>query len=273
MTTMQTADNNICIDDRASRFSWKRVEYVIRFYYPLLRGQMIIYPCVALALYILASVAVYIKWTDLLWAAPATVISFMFYLAPVVLTRRDTRMVATMLPATALEKTVVLLGYFMVIVPLLTYGVYYLGGSLIKMVIPAASVIDKIRSVKQDLGTPQFIYQASELVPAVTCLWAVVKVKRNRTLKAVVSGVAAILGIGIIGMVYGAIVAFSSGFVSGIKDAVHEGGYLEPEQEEELVAPMVSEMIPFLTAMGITSMCYVAFAVWMIYHTVKTRQN
>ena len=72
MTTMQTADNNICIDDRASRFSWKRVEYVIRFYYPLLRGQMIIYPCVALALYILASVAVYIKWTDLFWAAPAT---------------------------------------------------------------------------------------------------------------------------------------------------------------------------------------------------------
>lgn len=270
MTTIQTVDNDMRMDAPCARFSWSRVKSVIRFFYPLLRGQMIIYPCVTITLLIVAFIATNIKWTDFFWSAPLSVISFMFYFAPMVLTRRDSRMVVTMLPATALEKTLVLLGYFLVVVPVLTLGLYYIVGLCVESLLPINPVIGKILDMKSDMHTASALNLCSELVPPVSCLWALVAVKRNRTMKVLLSGIGSLLTMGLIGVVYGVFAAFSSGFIDGIKNA---GNNLSPEQVEELVSPMISDIMPFITVMGVIGAVYVLFAIWMIYRTLKTRQN
>ena len=270
------ADTVCGTSSAAPGFSWNRVKAVAEYYYPMLRAQMIIYPIVAFALYIVATAATHITWTDLFWAAPATVISFMVYLAPVVLTRRDSRMVDMLLPATALEKLIVLGGYFFIIVPLLTYGVYYLIGGLFDMLLPITTVIEKLRMVRHNMGVTAFIYHTTEAVPAVTAFWTLLVVKRSRTLKVVLASVLSMMAMGIVGMVWGMFVAFTSGFFDGLDEIASDpsikAGSLTPEQMQEITEPLVADMLPFMTWIGIVSVIYVAFALWMSYRTLKTRQ-
>lgn len=275
ITMQQTVDNNICETNTvAVGFSWKRVEAIARFFYPMLRKQMVIYPIVSLVLYSLALGAAYLKWTDVLWTAPVSVIAFMFYLSPLVLTRRDSRMTVTMLPATALEKSLVLIGYFLVVIPLLTYGVYYIVGLLCEWLLPVEPVIGRLLSMRQDYGGFQIIYQVSEAVPVVTCLWVVMIVKRNPAFKAVGYTLLSMFGLGIIGMIYGLIMAFTSGFVDSVKDVVEASTEnMSPEQVQEVAKPFVDEMMPLISVMGVLSVIYVLFVVYMIYRTIKTRQD
>lgn len=65
----------------------------------------------------------------------------MFYFAPVVLTRRDARIVETMLPATTAEKSVFMLGYFMVVIPVLSFGVYYGVGAALQWIFSLDDVL------------------------------------------------------------------------------------------------------------------------------------
>lgn len=270
---MQTAD---CTLETTSRFSWDRVKAVAAFYYPLLRPQIILYPIVALALFIVATAATAIQWTDLFWAAPATVISIMSYFAPAILARRDSRMVEMLLPATALEKTVVLGVYFFIAVPLMTYGVYYLIGGLIELLLPFVTVIGKLKAMRVEMGASTLIYQVSEMVPVVTCLWVVMAVKRSRMLKSVLYTILSVISMGVIGMVWGLIMAFKSGFIQKVKEIASNSAInhdaMTPEQIQEIGATLAPDMSAFLLWCGILSIVYIIFAVYMTYRTIKTRQ-
>jgi len=273
LQTADTISGNIAAEPR---FSWARVKAVAEFYYPLLRPQIILYPLMALALYVVAAASTYVRWTDIFWAIPATVISFMFYLAPAVLTRHDARMVEMLLPATALEKILVLGVYFLIAVPLMTYGIYYVVGSLIELVCPFATVIGRLSAMRHDMGVPTIIYQATEVIPAATCLWVVMAVKRNRMLKASIYTILSVFALGFIGMVCGVIMALKNGFIDGVKQLANDpsvqSGNLTPEQMNELTSPFVTDMLPLMTCLGVISVIYLVFALWMTYRTIKKRQ-
>ncbi|MBD5350524.1 MAG: hypothetical protein HDR89_06555 [Bacteroides sp.] len=129
---MQTSDNaaGATLANPLDRFSIQRVKMVARYYYPMFRKQLLIYPLVGLLVGVLFHLRELLTMFDVFFGLLSLAMSFMVLWAPIVLTGKD-RTTEILLPARWSEKAVVLLGYFLVILPLITNGAYYLSNALI----------------------------------------------------------------------------------------------------------------------------------------------
>ncbi len=176
-------------------FSWRRVMAVGRYYYPSLRTQMIIYPLISLV----TGIILFFFVQSVIWgffgSVLALALQFMLYLSPIVFARKQTRPIETLLPALGSEKVTFILGYTLIIVPILTFGPEIIIYHLLHWIFPGISDIESIyRTQFSTNNTVSVLGYAQYLVPLITCLYVVFRRSTNRIVLSCVWTVVALIG-------------------------------------------------------------------------------
>ena len=249
-------------------FSWARVKMVAAYYYPVLKPQIIWYPIVVAVLYCLAVLCQMVDWLAPVGAVLIAPFSFMLYLAPIILARRDNRLIISMLPATAVEKIVFLTAYFFVMVPLMIFGVEYALIGVTELVAPEYNfVINVLKQVGID-NCLIVLNQLDELIPLALCFWGVIYFKENRTLKVILVSVGGMVAMGIVGAVYGIFIAGKA-----VLDAQEAGVEFNAEAfGDNFAVQMAQHMEPMIIGLSTLSILLVVFVIWRSYCCVKNYQ-
>ncbi len=249
-------------------FSWERLKMVAAYYYPILKNQMIWYPIVVVALYGLAVLCQMVDWLAPVGAVLTAPFAFMLYLSPIILARHDNRLIMSMLPATAAEKITFLAVYFFVIVPLLVFGVEYTLVGITELIAPEYNFVIKALSM---VGVENYLLalnQLDELIPLALCFWGVIYFKENRTLKAILVAAGGMVAMGIVGAIYGIIIAGKA-----VVDAKAAGVEFNAEAfEDDFAVQMAQHMNPIIIGFSILSVLLVAFVIWRSYRRIKNYQ-
>lgn len=249
-------------------FSWERVKMVAAYYYPILKPQIVWFPTAVVVLYTLGVLCQMVNWLAPVGAVLTAPIAFMLYLAPIILARHDHRLIISMLPATAMEKMVSLGTYFFVMVPLMTYGVEYALAGITELIAPEYNFL--IAALKT-VGIENYLLilnQLDELIPLALCFWGVIFFKENRTLKAILVSVGGMIAMGVVGAVYGIIIAGKA-----VLDAKEAGVEFDAEAfENDFSMQMAQYIEPIIIGFSILSVLIVAFVIWRSYRCIKNYQ-
>ncbi len=262
--------NNKEMELHKSGFSWARVWMVVKYYYPTLRNQIKWYPIVTVGLCLIVSLLQLAGGV----VADASIgvfgaFSFMFYWAPVVLCRHESRLTTTQLPVTAAEIAVVLFGYFFVVIPMLLFGIEYAFAGITHYIAPEMSILDKIMTNAYDVEIEhKGLYIALmiffSVLPAMLCLWSVVHFRQNRTLKAILVSGGVYIGTSVIAGIIAAIFAFKKGFEDGINGREFD--------EASFANEVASSMVDLLVVMGFIAMVVVVVMAIRTYKEIKNYQ-
>lgn len=252
-----------------SSFSWARLRMVAAYYYPLIKKQMIWYPIVVTVLYTLAYLCQMVSWLAPVGAAFIGPFSFMFYWAPIIIARRDSRMITSMLPATAAEKIVFLALYFFVVIPILIYGVEFALVGLTQWLTPQYEfVLSAVTIIRETMGDVFIFGQLDELIPAALCFWSVIYFKENRTFKSLLVSGGALVVIGVASVVYVAIFAVKM-VLESEANGIELGG---DAFVDSLRSNLAVNMESFMIGIGVFSILFTIFMVWLGYRRIKTYQ-
>lgn len=249
-------------------FSWERMKMVAAYYYPVLKPQMIWFPIAVVVLYSLAVLCQMVDWLAPVGAVLTAPFSFMLYLAPIVLARRDNRLVTSMLPATAVEKVAFLAAYFFVMVPLMIFGVEYVLIGITELVAPEYNFVI---NVLEQVGIENYLIilnQLDELIPLALCFWGVIYFKENRTLKAILVSIGGSIAMGIVGAIYGIAIA-----AKAVLDAKAAGVEFNPDAfEEDFSVQLAQNIEPLVIGLSVLSVLIIAFMIWCSYRRIKNYQ-
>jgi len=196
-------------------FSSARLWRLVRFYWPALRRQAAVYAAVSLMSGLLVTFAGY---SVLMLLFAAHVLLLMLWLGPLALTSRGALAMEVALPATGGEKTVCLMAYTFVFLPLLVFapfalcfGVSY--GHLVSANPDVASFLNMVR-VYFAAYAPYHLLAWAMLMAV--CLLGVSSYRRRRVLRSVLT-------------VFGAYVLLSLMSVAGLIwsiDKLYEQGFI-----------------------------------------------
>lgn len=249
-------------------FSWHRVVMTGRFYRPLLARQIIWYPVASLLLSLIAYGCSFVESLEPLGATALGAISFMFYLAPLVLTRYDDRMVAAMLPTTAAERWAFMMLYFFIAVPLLLLVPMAVLEVVAHFTTPGHALLQQFYSERLLGMSPSGIYVCADLLPTALCLWGVLYFRHVRVLKSLLLACGSLLLFGIIGGMYAIVAGFKAGY-----DAAMTGVEYSPEMVDKIMQEAMMQFGPLLSVIGVLSLGGVAVMAWLCYVAIKKYQE
>lgn len=251
-------------------FSWGRVVEFGQYYAPQLKKQLLIYAIVSIVCALLTFLPVsgiaQVGIFTICW----TVIPYMFYLAPLVFAKGgDQRIVTRLIPARASEKFMFYLIYTLLVIPAVVYILPYAAGQ-IYLEIPAVRT-DELSAMielqtRRSVGLITVLNLLSAVSGVLTCLFTVLYFRHNRLIKAVISVFIVQIGVGIIGIFWGA-----SEFMRGVDDG--RAGDYNP-QNCNLVDTVIDEMShpsPYMICTLAILAVYVGIMLWMSYRAVKKK--
>ncbi|MCM1484046.1 MAG: hypothetical protein NC043_06900 [Muribaculaceae bacterium] len=249
-----------------------RIGMVAAYYYPLLKLQMVLYPCVAIALGIMQFVLSRTEIGFIFGSMLGTVINFMVYFAPCVFARRGDRYIEVLLPATGMEKSIFIIGYSLVVLPVVTWGLFAGTMFLLEKIWPYTPEMQEFADViNQGARMVQgvwFVQRAQEYVPLSTCLYCVLTLKNNRMIMSMVWTVVSLIAMGLAGVIFGIVMALSGAFKDGFIDGVNG---LEPsaDSSDMLAQGIIHAMRPFLYIMSGISAAYTLLMAWLSYRKIS----
>ena len=260
-----------------NRFSWHRTGMTAAFYYPRVKWQIIFYPVVAMLLSLLSALLNKHQFPILLASPLNSIVTWMVYLGPLFLLNRSSREVETMLPATAKEQSVCLILYAAVLVPAITILGSWIGQTIVYgntnplIIFSNANLPGDTEEVKE-LTKAMVPYMGKSYIggllnliaATLVTLTAVVKVRKNRILMAIVFVIVYNIVTTIIGTVAMLIRMFSSGFMQLAKS-----GNAADEAFKNLFMSTMSET--FTTIAVIAAIAIVIF-IPTIYRGIKNFQ-
>lgn len=249
-------------DSSQREFSIKRLSLIGRYYFHTFRQQMWIYPAVSLVASGIAYLCLYSP-LSIISSMIISMISFMFYFAPIVLGRHDDRMAMTMLPATPLEKWTFLSAYFFILIPVLTNGPELAVAISSHYLTPEHDLLKQLRPENILNYSPSPIYFATALVPTVLCFWGMLHFRENRIIKAILLMFGGLFAIGII--------TGSYAFIAGFRAALNRQPY-DPNAGEHITNQVLSQLDPLFTTLGILSVITFAIMLWRSYAAIKKYQ-
>ncbi|MCM1519049.1 MAG: hypothetical protein NC117_10445 [Pseudoflavonifractor sp.] len=253
---------------RGPGFSWQRVVMTGRFYRPVLSRQMVWYAVVSLLLSLIACGCSFVEPLAPMGATALGAVSFMFYLAPLALTRYDDRAVATMLPATAAERWAFLMLYFFVAVPLLLLVPMAMIEVVALCATPGHALLQQFYSERLLGMSPSGIYACADLLPTVLCLWGVLHFRQVRVLKSLLLACGSLLLFGMIGGAYAIVAGFKAGY-----EAAMTGVEYTPEMGERIMQEAMTHFGPLLTVIGVLSLGGLVVMAWLCYVAIRKYQE
>ena len=262
-----------------NRFSWRRVGMVGRFYYPRLKWQLIAYPIASICLTLLISTLIKLELPALATAPFSTALSFIVYLGPLFFTAKAAREVETTLPATAGEKATFMILYSLVVIPLLTWIPQYTVQLLMfGQIIPTDEILKHTMPANANIDTASIMQFAIKSIPAnvliyfaviLTCLYAVVSVKRNRIVMSIVFCIVYQIAVSIVTVIYFIFKIINSGFIQKIA----EGKTTTPDAVADETIMLLTEITPgIIWLMGGFSLVSCIVLIYMINRGIKRYQ-
>lgn len=248
---------------------------VVRFYWPRIRMQVILYPLISLVttgLLVLATVTglkggiVFGEW----------IFTLMLVFAPLAFVRYDSRSVDISLPALWSEKAVFMLGYVLVAVPLLVLVIPAVAQIFFPMLTSAALLwtqdyipVDGVAGRIDFLLGTQLNCWTGSFFPALLCLWMVLTFRHNIVLKTVLWSVGMGLVYMVAQMVISAIVTFGR-----MLDLFQSAGV---EPTHDMVAAATREAVADYLQLYLTWGIAILLAMGLVMaaitvHRIKTRQ-
>lgn len=247
-------------------FSWRRCLAYGRMYSPLIKYQLILWPLVALAIFLLSFASGFISFGIIFIGLLGFLASFMVYFGPMVFAFGPDLSVETILPVKWSEKAVFVIVYSLILLPLCV-KLPIAGGVLIAQSISPELVQTNsyIEVQRFSMSTYGWWGMVQELIPAAVCLLAVVMYSRRRVLMATVWTFVSFFGMGIIGFVVGLL----SVFRMGCNDGMEGVGRKSPD---EIVTSMMHSMSPYFIILSIVAAAFIVTVVCLICRRFKNRQ-
>lgn len=256
--------NNITATDR---FSWQRVKMVAHFYYPCLRMPLLLYPAVSAVVGILNAWLTQSMLGLIFSALPALLLSFMFYLFPLFLTRPQSPTVETMLPATSAEKATFFAIACLVVNPFLVYIPNYVC-SLIATLFTNNELSIQIQSLTTEItGSSYGFNTLSALPPLATCMYVVLSRWGNRIGSAIGYTIAAIITITVLGAIGGIFIALNE--LPSFTDNINSGFDID-SSTLALEYKLAPSLRAFEIAIGAISLAYTALITALTYRKIRT---
>lgn len=247
-------------------FSWRRCLAYGRMYSPLIKYQLILWPLLALAIFLLSFASGFISFGIIFIGLLCFLASFMVYFGPMVFAFGPDLSVETILPVKWSEKAVFVIVYSLILLPLCV-KLPLSGGVLIAGYISPelAQTNSYIELQHFSLSNYGWWGMVQELIPAAVCLLAVVMYSRRRVLMATVWTFVSLFGLGIIGFVVGLLSVFRMGYNDGM-----EG--MGRKAPDEIVSSLMHNMSPYLITLAIIAVAFIVTVVCLICRRFKNRQ-
>lgn len=250
-----------------NKFSWHRLWLLMRFMWPSVRLQAIIYPSVSLGLGLLLFWLSRYELTSLLGSMAASTLNFMFYLAPVALGFRATRLNQLSLPATAAEKTVAAALWCLIAVPFLTYTPYYICLWIINGYGEPSQLWLALQSIQQSISASLWLSNLSvAVVPAVTCMYVVLSRQKNRTVLGIVWAFVSMICTSILTGICAAVsllISHRTEFYSLVAQA--DANTSGNEVGQQLVHGISSMLQDTMMWVRVVTIAYICIMIWLTY--------
>lgn len=251
----------------------RRVCELWKFYSPVILRQSVVYLIVALLFTFLTLMPLYSAVQIALFGLIWTVIPLMFQLAPISLTKGgDARIIEKLIPASASEKYVVYMLWFLILIPAIIFLIPE-GALWAYTEIPAIQTEKMLELVNLHFANP-LVCKVMNLFSAVagmlTGLYVCLHARTNRTLKAILSVFAVNFAVGIIGALYG----MSAVFARGFSDGLSLGENCEGEPTPEMINGIVQDVIantPWL--IGITGVIGAYMVLMFVMNYCQLKQG
>lgn len=247
-----------------AEFSFDRIVNIARYYYPVLKRQIILYPIAGIVVGILNLTAAFTPVGILFSGIINSAISFLYAFGPVVFARHSNPVIETMLPATPREKASFVILYSLIGIALLVYAPFYIVLGIGHMAGFDTNIELILTSLSEKPSWAIYLGSALQnLVPVITCLYVVMRVRHNRALLGMVWSVISIIGLGIVGAVWGIIMTLSYGFIDGT---------CTETDPDAIVGSITSSMGSLVLTVCIISGLYTAIMTWLTYRQIGKRQ-
>lgn len=245
----------------SNQFSWHRVWSIASMYQPAIKWQIVIYTAISFATGFLA----YFLSANLLgvlaYGMLGFVTGFLAYFGSLVFARRSNMIVETMLPATGAEKSVFYIGYSLIIIPIALYLPYYAVMFIGNWIHPIVGEFSEILDMQNKMTVESYgLNLMQSLLPMAVCLYVVMASTKNRIVKAVAWTIGVNILMGLVGMIYGIVVALSGKFTPD-EDSAYNMGIAIGENMSVLI--MIC---------GAASLAISLVFVWLTYRKISTRQ-
>lgn len=252
-----------------NRFSWRRVGMVGDYYWPRLRLQVLLYPLASLVVFFLIMATRHDA--DMALEARSSLTNLLTYavmFAPVVLAMRPgCYMTDTMLPARGAEKSVYLLFYFLIVVPVLGFvpvdvlSLVFFGHTVMFNFTDLSMVTDYIGD--DGVWMVRMFNIVCLYVAITTCLWAVVTSRRNGVVKGVLIPLIPAFVVSFV--MAGYIVAQLTGIAGANSVTLHSGDVMV--MTDKVIDSMMRSMSVFIPIL----IAYVVVAIIGISRAISRR--
>lgn len=251
-------------------FSWHRLSLVSRYYYPLIRPQILIYPLTALVLAAVQSALNHSEAGILFGGMFETFLNFMMYFSPCIFAKRSDRYIETMLPATGVEKSVFILTYCLVLLPMLTWGLHFCALTALDSVWPPDETVMAFKSGMNEMsdliGMSGLVRLAQEYIPLSTCLYCVMALKNNRMIMSMVWAVVSLVSITVLGAIAGIWMAMTEGF-DKITEMAASG-----VEDEDITRFLVVRLKTFIYVLSYAGAAYTLLMAWLTARKISRIQ-
>lgn len=260
--------SNLYSDQKS--FSWLRIRALIKFYSPIMRRQVLTYSIASVVAAIIMLLPLSGGAQMALFSIVWTALPLLFELAPCILCKQgDYRIIERMIPATATEKYVFRLVYFLIIVPICVYLLPELASEIYEM-IPAIQTEEMLYIYKyQHFGLSNLpillINVFTAIAATLTCLYVVTRARHSRMVKGVISVFAVSIFVSIMGAIMGWHAAFRAGFEDGMAGVSPR---LTPETSIVEIQDIIIDS-PFLYVIGGIILTYVTIMFILNYRILK----
>ncbi len=250
------------------KFSFRRLAMAWRCYSPGMGKELLLIGGLTLVAYLVSFMATQVVWGILIYGMMGYVTTITYCCGPLHFARFRDSSFDLQIPVTASERTAVMLGYTLVVVPGIMAAVWYGATYVTGLFSPDAPLspalfIGRINpdELKEVSGFLKYTWlqNIQIAIPAMVCLLCVVLSRRNKVLTGVIGFIVTFIVMAIAGGVVGLIIAFM-GLKTG--DADHR----------VFIDLMNSILVSTLYVMAIAALVMTVFTAWMLNRTFRNRQ-
>lgn len=247
------------LNEMSDRFSSGRFGLLWDFYRPGILRQLGWMAAGLLCLYILAILTRAANSFGL-FGLVNTMIVLPIYLGPLVFAVYRDRSLQTLLPASGIEKALFMLLYTVVAVPLAEVVIWYGIEGVFGVFGVAPDVLrsfdGKIKESFMELGIADYdvfnpLRLATELLPAVVCLYVVVSSRGQRVLKGIGGIVGTVVAMGLVSGIYGAYMGFRFAMLESDGMAMEEAVRITVAEATPTLIAVMSVIVPLLLLLAV----------------------
>lgn len=252
-------------------FSFSRLALVWRCYSPGMGKQLLLTGGLTLVAYLVSFMATQVVWGVLLYGMMSYVTTITYCCGPLHFARFRDSSFDLQIPATPGERTAVMLGYTLVVVPGVMAAVWFGASFIAGFFTPDAHVTSSVVSRFVSTLDPgelkaldgmlkyTWLQNLQNVIPALVCLLCVTLSRRNKVLKGIIGIIVTYLAMSVAAGVFAAVMVVIDVKVNGVSD-------------EEFFGSIKSIMEIALYALAVLAVATVVFTSWRLNRAFRHRQ-